>query len=46
MDTSLSKDYISQYTVTPEVHKNPVIPNRAAASEYTPKVHIIADYIM
>lgn len=41
MDKSLSKNYINQRVPTPEVHKN-----RATASEYTPKVHIIADYIM
>ncbi|KAF3858478.1 hypothetical protein F7725_011679, partial [Dissostichus mawsoni] len=28
------------------LHKNPVSVNRATASEYTPKVHIIADYII
>ncbi|XP_031710871.1 MARVEL domain-containing protein 2-like [Anarrhichthys ocellatus] len=36
-DKSLSKDYLNQ---------NPVSVNRAPASEYTPKVHIIADYII
>lgn len=44
MDKSLSKDYITQHTFTPEVHKTPVSPNRA--SEYTPKVRVIADYVM
>ncbi|TKS80050.1 MARVEL domain-containing protein 2 [Collichthys lucidus] len=46
IDTSPSKDYNKQYTLTSEVHKNPVSLNRATASEYTPKVHIIADYII
>lgn len=46
MDKSLSKDCINQYPLIPEVHKNPVSLNRVTASEYTPKVHIIADYIM
>lgn len=40
-DKSLSKDYVSQY-----VQRNPASGNRVTASEYTPKVHIIADYIM
>lgn len=40
-DKSLSKDYVSQY-----VQKNPASVMRATASEYTPKVHIIADYII
>lgn len=40
MDKSPSKDCINQTVV----HKNPVSLNRAA--EYTPKVHIIADYII
>ncbi|XP_039998647.1 occludin/ELL domain-containing protein 1 [Xiphias gladius] len=39
MDKSLSKDYTWNY-------KNPVSLNRHTASEYTPKTHIIADYIM
>uniref|UniRef100_A0A673CCD9 Si:dkey-208k22.6 n=1 Tax=Sphaeramia orbicularis TaxID=375764 RepID=A0A673CCD9_9TELE len=29
-----------------EVRKNPVNLNRSTAAEYTPKIHIIADYIM
>ncbi|XP_037642357.1 occludin/ELL domain-containing protein 1 [Sebastes umbrosus] len=44
MDKPLSKDRINQNALNPEVHKNPVSLNRAA--EYTPKVHIIADYII
>nr|XP_046264307.1 uncharacterized protein LOC124069305 [Scatophagus argus] len=46
MDKSQSKDYINQYALSPEVHKNPASLNRATASEYTPKVHILADYII
>lgn len=42
MDKPSSKD--GQYPVSPELHKNPVRPNKA--SEYTPKVHVVADYIM
>lgn len=38
------QDYTRQHAPAPEVHKNTVSLNRAAASEYTPKVHIIADY--
>lgn len=40
------QDYTRQHAPAPEVHKNTVSLNRAAASEYTPKVHIIADYAM
>ncbi|KAM9349946.1 MARVEL domain-containing protein 2-like [Symphorus nematophorus] len=46
MDKSWRKDHINQYGVTPEVQKNPVSLSRATESEYTPKVHIIADYII
>ncbi|KAM6990326.1 LOW QUALITY PROTEIN: MARVEL domain-containing protein 2-like [Tautogolabrus adspersus] len=46
MDHSLSKDIINQSVLKPEVQKNPVSLNRATASEYTPKVHIRADYII
>lgn len=46
IDASLSKDDVNQHTVTPEVHKNPLTLNKAATSEYVPKVHIIADYVM
>ncbi|KAG8014048.1 MARVEL domain-containing protein 2 [Nibea albiflora] len=46
IDKPPSKDYHKQYTLTTEVHENPVSLNRATASEYTPKVHIIADYII
>ncbi|XP_029309749.1 MARVEL domain-containing protein 2-like [Cottoperca gobio] len=42
MDKSLSKEYINQKAV----QNNPVSVNRATASEYTPKVHIVADYII
>ncbi|XP_042353473.1 LOW QUALITY PROTEIN: uncharacterized protein LOC121951272 [Plectropomus leopardus] len=42
MDKSLSKDFINQTAV----QKSPVSLSRDAASEYTPKVHIIADYII
>ncbi|XP_038574234.1 occludin/ELL domain-containing protein 1 isoform X2 [Micropterus salmoides] len=39
MDKSLSEDYIKN-------HKNPVSLNKAPASEYTPRVRIIADYVI
>ncbi|XP_070830182.1 uncharacterized protein [Chaetodon trifascialis] len=42
----MDKGHISQYALTPEVHKKPVSLNRAMAPDYTPKVHIIADYII
>ncbi|KAM6919779.1 MARVEL domain-containing protein 2-like isoform 1-T1 [Lycodopsis pacificus] len=45
-DKSLSKDYLNKNALISGVHKNPVSVNRAPASEYTPKVHIIADYII
>ncbi|XP_054452731.1 uncharacterized protein LOC129089343 [Anoplopoma fimbria] len=45
-EMTLSKDYRNPDAVISEVHKNPVSVNRATASEYTPKVHIIADYII
>ncbi|TNN77092.1 MARVEL domain-containing protein 2 [Liparis tanakae] len=45
-DKSLSKDDRHQKTLISEVHKNPVRVNRATVSEYTPKVHVIADYII
>ncbi|KAJ4937021.1 hypothetical protein JOQ06_001605 [Pogonophryne albipinna] len=41
-DKSLSTGYTNQKAL----HNNPVSVNRATASEYTPKVHIIADYII
>ncbi|KAF1384162.1 hypothetical protein PFLUV_G00139430 [Perca fluviatilis] len=40
------KDYINPNALTTELHKNPVSLCRATAPEYTPKVHIIADYII
>ncbi|XP_035526045.1 occludin/ELL domain-containing protein 1 [Morone saxatilis] len=43
IDKSLRKDYNNQNALTPEVHKNPVSLNR---TDYTPKVHVIADYII
>lgn len=39
-DKSLSKDYVSQH-----VQRNPASGNRVTASECTPKVHTVADYI-
>jgi len=45
-DMSLSKDDLHQKALISEVQKNPVRVNRATVSEYTPKVHVIADYIM
>ncbi|XP_073346722.1 uncharacterized protein [Pagrus major] len=46
VDKSPRKDYAKQHAPTPEVHKNTVSLNRTTASEYTPKVHVIADYII
>ncbi|KAM8849741.1 MARVEL domain-containing protein 2-like [Spinachia spinachia] len=43
-DKSLSKD--DRNNVISDDNKNPASINRAAASVYTPKVHIIADYII
>lgn len=45
-DMSLSKDDLHQKALISEVQKNPVRVNRATVSEYTPKVHVIADYII
>ncbi|KAM7379114.1 hypothetical protein PAMP_004686 [Pampus punctatissimus] len=45
-DKSLSKNHINQHMLVSEVHKNPVSLNRTTVPEYTPKIHIIADYIM
>lgn len=45
-ETDKSNNYNNQRGVLPEVDKNTVSLNTAAASTYIPKVHIIADYIM
>lgn len=29
-----------------ELYKNPMTPNKSTVAEYTPKIHIVADYIM
>ncbi|XP_055359551.1 uncharacterized protein zgc:154006 [Betta splendens] len=44
MDKSPSRDCASLHVPVHEVHKNPLQKDRV--SEYTPKVHIIADYII
>lgn len=45
-DKSLNKDHENHHTLLPEVHKTSVNLNTTSASNYIPKVHIIADYIM
>lgn len=45
-ETDTSKNYSNQHGVPPEVDKNTISLNTAAASTYIPKVHIIADYIV
>lgn len=46
MDKSLSRDHVNPHALVSEVHKNQVSLQKDKAPEYTPKVHIIADYIM
>lgn len=45
-DKSLNKDHKTHHTVFPEVHETSVSLNTTPASNYIPKVHVIADYIM
>uniref|UniRef100_UPI0037E8C963 MARVEL domain-containing protein 2-like n=1 Tax=Semicossyphus pulcher TaxID=241346 RepID=UPI0037E8C963 len=45
-DKTQRRDYISQSALHPEVQKNAGGLNRAITSEYTPKVHVVADYII
>ncbi|GAA6213550.1 MARVEL domain-containing protein 2-like [Lates japonicus] len=46
MDKSLSKDHFSPHASVPEAQKKPISLRRDTASKYTPKAHIVADYII
>uniref|UniRef100_A0A4W6F9U1 OCEL domain-containing protein n=1 Tax=Lates calcarifer TaxID=8187 RepID=A0A4W6F9U1_LATCA len=46
MDKSLSKDHLSPHASVPEAQKKPISLRRDTAFEYTPKAHIVADYII
>lgn len=45
-DKLLNKDSNCQPELPANVRKSSVSPNRATVSNHTPKVHVIADYIM
>ncbi|MEQ2201188.1 hypothetical protein XENOCAPTIV_008796, partial [Xenoophorus captivus] len=45
-DKSQDKNDNYQRAPSPDVHKSTVSPNRSTMSNYTPKVHVIADYII
>ncbi|XP_038127183.1 occludin/ELL domain-containing protein 1 [Cyprinodon tularosa] len=45
-DKSMNKDDKYKCERSPEVHKSQISPNRSTMSNYTPEVHVIADFIM
>ncbi|MED6270165.1 hypothetical protein CHARACLAT_007175 [Characodon lateralis] len=46
LDKSQDKDDNYQRAPSPDVHKSTLSPNISTMSNYTPKVHVIADYII